>query len=29
METPPDDMKYDDAIKKDDRTFCKNFQDNL
>ena len=29
METPPDDMEYDDAIKKDDRTFCEYFKDNL
>ena len=29
METSPDDMEYDDAIKKDDRTFCEYFRENL
>ena len=29
LETSPDDMEYDDAIKKDDRTFCEYFTENL
>ena len=29
LETSPDEMEYDDAIKKDDRTFCEYFKDNL
>ena len=29
METSPDDMEYDDAIKKDHRTFCEYFRENL
>ena len=29
METSPDDMEYDDAIKKDGRTFCEYFRENL
>ena len=29
LETSPDEMEYDDAIKKDDRTFCEYFQENL
>ena len=29
LATPPDDMEFDDAIKKDDRSFCQYFSDNL
>ena len=29
LETSPDEMEYDDAIKKDDRTFCEYFRENL
>jgi len=29
FETSPDEMEYDDAIKKDKRTFCQYFSDNL
>ena len=29
LETSPDEMEYDDAIKKDDRTFCQYFGENL
>ena len=29
LETPPDEMEFDDAIKKDERTFCQYFYDNL
>ena len=29
LSTSPDDMEYDDAIKKDKRSFCKYFSDNL
>ena len=29
LETSPDEMEYDDAIKKDDRTFCEYFTENL
>ena len=29
LETSPDDMEYDDAIKKDNRTFCQYFGENL
>ena len=29
LETSPDEMEYDDAIKKDDRTFCEYFKENL
>ena len=29
MSTEPDDMEFDDAIKKDTRTFCQYFYDNL
>ena len=29
LETSPDEMEYDDAIKKDERTFCKYFRENL
>ena len=29
LETSPDEMEYDDAIKKDKRTFCEYFRENL
>ena len=29
LETSPDDMEFDDAIKKDERSFCKYFAENL
>ena len=29
LATSPDDMEFDDAIKKDDRSFCQYFSDNL
>ena len=29
LETSPDEMEYDDAIKKDQRTFCEYFSENL
>ena len=29
LETSPDEMEYDDAIKKDERTFCEYFRENL
>ena len=29
LEPSPDEMEYDDAIKKDPRTFCEYFRDNL
>ena len=29
LETSPDEMEYDDAIKKDKRTFCQYYSENL